>query len=64
MNPDVTGVRRAPFRGKRKGRKDPHRSPMALRWQAAFRAIQNEARLEAFNHRKAKREAVKAQRAS
>lgn len=37
--------------------KDPDRSPMSLRWQAAWRSIQNEARLERFNARQAKREA-------
>lgn len=47
--------------GRHKGK---YRSPMSLRWQAALRSIQNEARLEAFNARKAKREATKAQRAS
>lgn len=35
--------------------KDKNRSPMSLRWQAAFRAIKNEYRLEAFTARQSKR---------
>lgn len=59
MNPGAIGGK-APFPGRRGGRKDPHRSPMSLRWQAAFLAIQNERRLEAFNARQAKRQAKRA----